>query len=317
MSPKTCSVRPSFGVSFKVSIIGCGSVGATAAYAILIDGTPTEIVLYNRDKTKAEGLLLDFEHSLSFLDYTKLTATDDFNDCAGSDLIVVTAGARQEEGESRLDLIEKNRKIFQDMIPKIAKAAPDSILLIVTNPVDVLTHDSLKLSGFPEHRVFGTGTILDTARFQFHISKHLCISPKSIQAYILGEHGTSSFPVLSSADVAGKPILDFEGINKAIIEKCYIETINAADRIIHDLGYTCYSIATVIREIMEHIFQNSRLVTPLSVKLNDYYGHSDVTLSVPCILDSTGIADIITIPLDEKEQEKLAYSVKTLKEFQS
>ena len=162
---------------------------------------------------------------------------------------------------------------------------------------------------------FGTGTMLDTARFRFHLSQRLCLNPKSIEAYILGEHGESAFPVLSSANVAGKPLLEFEGMTPKIIQECYEETKNAARRIIHDLGFTCYSIGVVIREIMTHIFQHSRIVVPLSVCLNNYYGHSKVALSVPCVLDSGGIADVIQIPLNKLEQKQLAKSVDALKKY--
>ncbi|MEK7545175.1 MAG: L-lactate dehydrogenase [Patescibacteria group bacterium] len=293
-----CTLQSSFQTQFKVSVVGCGNVGATAAYAMLLDGTPTELVLIDALKDKAEGLLLDFEHSLSFLNNTK-----------------VTAGARQKEGETRLDLIQKNRTIFQDIIPKLAKVAPNSILLIVSNPVDVLTLEALKLSGFPPSRVFGSGTMLDTARFQFHISEKLCLSPQSIQAFVLGEHGDTSFPVWSSANIAGKSLFEFDSFTKDVADKCYQDTKNAAYRIIHDLGFTCYSIATVIREIMTHIFQHSRIVLPLSVVLKDYYGHSDVALSVPCVLDSTGVSDVIQVPLNEIEQKQLAKSVEVLKSY--
>lgn len=304
-----CTVKSSFQSKFKVAVVGCGNVGATAAYAMLLDGTPTDLALVDADKDRAEGLLLDFEHSLAFLPYCKVTAGDDYSLCAGAHLVVITAGARQKEGETRLQLIDKNRKIFKQIIPAIAKAAPQSILLIVTNPVDVLTYEALQLSGFPESRVFGTGTMLDSARFQFHIGEKLCLSPKSIDAYVLGEHGDSSFPVFSSANVAGKPLLDFPDFSAEVGKKCYEETKNAAYRIIHDLGFTCYSIGVVVREIMINIFQHSRLVVPLSVKLNDYYGHSDVALSVPCVLDSNGVADVIKVPLNKLEQEQLAKSV--------
>lgn len=313
--PKVCSMKPTFQSEFKVSVIGCGNVGATAAYAMLLDGTPSEIALIDNNKDKVHGLLLDFEHSLPFVNYTKITASDDFAACAGSHLVVVTAGARQEEGETRLQLIDKNRKIFQQIIPAIAKAAPDSILLIISNPVDVLVYEALKLSGFPEGRVFGSGTLLDTSRLRFHISENLCLSPKSIEAYVLGEHGDTSFPVFSSANVAGKSLFEFEGFTPAVANQCYENTKNAAYRIIHDLGFTCYSIGTVIREIMVNIFQHSKIVVPLSVKLNDYYGHSGVALSVPCVLDSGGVSDVIQVPLDQKEQEMLALSVKTLKSY--
>lgn len=315
MSPRKCAIKSTFLTQFKVSVIGCGNVGATAAYAMLIDGTPTELVLIDRTKSKAEGLLLDFEHSLSFFEYTKITAGDDYALCQDAQLIVITAGARQQEGETRLDLIEKNRAIYRALIPALAKVAPNAILLIISNPVDILTLEAQELSGFPLSRVFGSGTTLDTARFRFHISERLCLNPHSVNAFILGEHGDSSFPVWSSANIAGKSLFDFEGFDKKQAEACYQETKNAAYRIIHDLGYTCYSIASVIKEIMDHIFHHSRVVLPLSVRLKDYYGHSDVALSVPCVLDSSGIAETLTVPLDKTEQKALANSVKTLKSY--
>lgn len=310
---QSCKIQSSFKNMFKVAVVGCGSVGATAAYAMLIDGTPSELVLVDKNKDKAEGLLLDFEHSLSFLQFTKVTASDDFSACKDANLVVITAGARQQEGETRLQLIDKNRQIFKEMIPAIAKVAPKSILLIVTNPVDVLTYEALKLSGFPESRVFGSGTMLDTARFRFHIADKLCLNPKSIEAYILGEHGDSSFPVYGSANIAGKPLFDFPGFSKEVAEQCYQDTKSAAYRIIHDLGFTCYSIGIVIREIMVHIFQHSRIVLPLSVKLDGYYGHKGVALSVPCVLDSDGIADKIEVPLNKLEMEQLEKSVQAIK----
>jgi L-lactate dehydrogenase len=312
---KACTLQSNFQSQFKVSIIGCGNVGATAAYAMLLDGTPTELVLIDHSKERAEGLLLDFVHSLSFLPYTKVTAGNDYEACRESQLIFITAGARQQEGETRLQLIDRNRKIFQDIIPKIAKIAPQSILVIVTNPVDILTYEAIQLSGFPKNRVFGTGTMLDTARLQFHIGEQLCLNPHSIQAFVLGEHGDTSFPAFSSANIAGKSLFDFEGFTPAVATYCYEETKNAAYRIIHDIGYTCYSIGTVMREIMKHIYQNSKVVLPLSVLVDDYYGQSNVALSVPCVLDSSGIADIIKVPLNTKEKAQFAKSAQTLKKY--
>jgi L-lactate dehydrogenase len=315
--PRACKITSTFQSKFKISVVGCGNVGAAAAYAILLDGIATELALVDRNKEKAEGLLLDYEHSLSFLPYVKITASDDYSACKDSNLIVITAGARQLEGETRLQLIEKNRTIFKDMIPAIAKAAPESILLIVSNPVDILTYEALKLSGFPQNRVFGSGTMLDTARFKFHLGERLCLNPKSIQAYVLGEHGDTSFPVLSSANVAGKPLFDFEGFDKQTAMQSYEDTRQAAYRIIHDMGYTCYSIGVVIREIAKNIFEHAKIVVPLSVKLNNYYGHNDVCLSVPCVLDSDGASEIITVPLNEEEQSLMAKSVSTLKQYLS
>ena len=311
---KQCNL-PNFQTEFKVSIIGAGSVGATAAYAMLLDGRLSELVLLDHDKKKAEGIVLDMEHSMAFLDYTKVTGTDNYSAVKNSNLVVITAGARQLEGETRLDLIAKNRAIFKEIIPKIVKAAPNAILLVVSNPVDVLTYEAYKISGLPWGRVFGSGTLLDTARLRFHISERLCLSPKSIEAYILGEHGDTSFPVWSSANVAGKSLAKFEGFGKNAAKECYDETKNAAYRIIHDVGFTCYSIGTVIKEIMNHIFQHSKIVLPLSVPLENYYGISGVALSVPCVLDSNGVTDVIKIPLNALELKQLKKSATTLKGY--
>ena len=299
--------------AFKVSIVGCGSVGATTAYAYLLSGTVTDLVLLDVDKNKTEGLILDLEHALPFTPNITIKASSDFKDCAGSNIVVVTAGKRQQEGESRLNLVKANKKIFADIIPKIASAAPHAIILVVTNPVDVLTYETIKLSRFPWQRVFGSGTVLDSARLQFHISKKIKLHPSSIDAYVFGEHGDTSFPVYSSANVLGKSLYDFENFSREAAEKCFKETKNAAYRIIHDQGYTCYSIATAIREITEAIFEDQHKVFPLSVLLNGYYGHKNVCLSVPCVLGRNGIEKIIEVPLSKSEQNSLAKSVKTLK----
>lgn len=299
-------------MKFKASIIGCGSVGATTAYSYLLSGTVTDMVLMDSNLARANGLLLDLEHSLTFTPHLKVSATDDPAQCSDSDLIVVTAGARQKEGGTRLDLIEKNRQIFARLIPALAKAAPDAIFLIVTNPVDILTHEALKLSRLSPNKVFGSGTVLDSSRLQFHISQKLNIHPSSIDAYILGEHGDSSFPVYSSANIAGKPLLDFAGFDQKLAGECYQDTKNAAYRIINDQGYTCYSIATAIREITEAIFEDQHKVFPLSVMLDDYYGHSNVCLSVPVVLGQKGIESVLEIPLNNEEQAQLRYSVDTI-----
>jgi len=310
---KACKIKSKFTHQFKVGIVGCGNVGAATAHAILMEGSPTELVLMDRTKSKAEGLLLDFDHSMSFFDYTKVTATDDAEEIKDADLIIVTAGARQKEGETRLDLVEKNKAIFADLIPELVDASPDAIFLIVSNPVDILTYEAWKLSGLPKNRVFGTGTMLDSARLQFHISERLCLSPKSIDAYVLGEHGDTSFPVWSTANVAGKPLLEMEGFDEAVAGKAYEDTREAAYRIINDLGYTCYSISTVVVNIMQHLLQHSRVVLPLSTVLEGEYGHEGLAISVPCVLDSDGVSGIIEIPLNEGEKAQLAHSVDTLK----
>ncbi|MBI4994836.1 L-lactate dehydrogenase [Candidatus Peregrinibacteria bacterium] len=301
--------------TFKISVIGCGNVGATAAYALLLRGVATHLNLIDVQKEKAEGIILDLEHSLSFTSYAKLSASNDFGSCEGSNLIVITAGKKQEQGQTRLDLINANKKIFQSIIPQIIRAEPNAIILVVTNPVDVMTYETLKISGLNPSKVLGSGTILDSARFQFHIGEKIGIHPRSIDAYILGEHGDSSFPVWSFANVLGKPLKDFEEFNDETARQCYEDTKNAAYRIIHDVGYTCYSIATAIAEIAENIKEDTHQVFPLSILLQDYYGHNDVCLSVPCALGKNGIERVLKIPLSEEEQSALAKSVKILKSF--
>ncbi len=299
--------------TFKVSIVGCGNVGAAAAYAMLLDGTPTDLALIDLRRETARGLMTDLEHILSFAPYTKLEASDRMDACAGSNVVFVTAGQRQKEGQTRLQLIEANRKIFQDIIPKIAVAAPHAILVIVTNPVDILTYEAARLSKFPQGRVFGTGTMLDTARFQFYIGQKLRVSPKSVEAYILGEHGDTSFPVYSAAEIAGKHVTKFKGFSQKDLEKCYRSTRDAAYHIIHDLGYTCYSIGVVMREIMRHVFGDSKIVVPLSTVLRGEYGLRDVALSVPCVLGARGIERIIEIPLSAGEKRSLRRSAALLR----
>jgi L-lactate dehydrogenase len=175
--------------------------------------------------------------------------------------------------------------------------------------------EAARLSKFPWGRVFGSGTTLDTARLRFHLSEQLCLSPKSVEAFILGEHGDSSFPVWSSANVAGMPLMKAPGFSKSMANEAYKETRNAAYRIIHDMGYTCYSIATVIRELMVHIFQHSKVVLPLSVPLRGEYGLKDVALSVPCILDSTGVSGVVEVPLSLLEKRQLKKSAAVLKGY--
>lgn len=256
---------------------------------------------------------MDLEHARSFTPNVEITYGDDFAACAGSDIIVITAGRPQKDGETRLDLIKGNREIFSSMIPKVAKAAPDAIFLIVSNPVDIMTYEAIKLSGLPPSRVFGSGTLLDSARLQFHISEKLHIHPSSVDAYILGEHGDTSFPVYSSANILGKPLMEFEGFDAAMGQTCYDDTKNAAYRIIHDQGYTCYSIATAVREITEAIFADQKKVFPLSVLLEDYYGESDVCLSVPVVLGRNGVEKVLTVPLSVEEQAMLKKSAEVLR----
>ncbi|PWU23305.1 L-lactate dehydrogenase [Candidatus Cerribacteria bacterium 'Amazon FNV 2010 28 9'] len=299
----------------KVSIIGLGNVGATAAYALLLEGVVDELVLYSRTKEKAIGEKLDLEHGLNFLQPAKITATDSFDDVANSDVIVITAGVAQKPGETRLDLVKKNTEIIEALIPPLTKAAPEAIYVIVSNPVDLLTYKANILASLPKGRVFGSGTMLDTARFRYHLSEMLSINPRSIHAYILGEHGDSSFPVLSSASVGGQPLTTFPSYSQDQALQAFESARTAAYNIIQAKGATYYAIGVVIVKLVRTILQNSHSVLPISIPVEDYYGQYNVSLSVPCIVGRNGVEQILKAQLNEKEQEQFAKSATLLKSF--
>jgi len=301
--------------TFKVGIVGLGKVGSTVAYAMMLDGTPSEIVLLARDKAKAEGEKLDMEHALPFLDYVKLTATDDYADLAGSQLIIITAGVAQKPGETRLDLCRNNATILEEILPKIVYAEPNALVLIIANPVDVLTHMAHRIVPKAAGRIFGSGTTLDTARFRYHLGEQLQVNPKSIHAYVLGEHGDSSFPVYQYATVGGTRLLDFPGVTQEIVQHCYDLARKAAYNIIESKGATYYAIGVVATKLMEAICSDAKTIFPLSVPLDNYRGHSGVALSVPCILGRNGIERVLDIDLSPEEEEHLAKSVQALKQY--
>ena len=200
----------------KVAIIGAGFVGSTAAYALLMDGATTEVALIDVNKEKAEGEAMDLQHGMQFVPHTKVTFGDSYKLCRNAEIVIISAGAHQKPGETRLDLVNKNSAILKEMIPKIVKNNKDCILLIVSNPLDVMTYMALKYSKFPKNRVFGSGTILDTARFRYHLGEYFDISPDSVHAYIMGEHGDSSFPVWSASSIGGVKISEMKKYNKLL-----------------------------------------------------------------------------------------------------
>lgn len=301
--------------TYKVSIIGAGRVGVTAAYAMLLDGLTTDIVLVSRDINKVQGEVLDFEHSLPFLQLTNIVATDSYKEIAGSQLVVVTSGVAQQPGQSRLDLVQSNVAIIKEVIPQIIEHAPDAVILIVANPVDILTYVAHQIAHRKEGQIFGTGTMLDTARFRFHLSQFLHVSPRSIHTYILGEHGESSFPVLSSATIGGEPIEMFPEYSREKALQAFQQTKDAAAKIIQAKGATYYAIATVIVKVMHSVFKDAKTVLPASVPIYDYYGISDVALSIPCIVGAGGVEKKLSVTLDEAEQKSLYESAQKLKEF--
>ena len=298
----------------KVAIIGAGFVGSTAAYALLNDGAASEIALIDVNKEKAEGEAMDMQHGLLFKPNVKITFGNDYSLCKDADIVIVTAGAHQKPGETRIDLVNRNSAIFKEMIPQITKHNKDCILLIVSNPLDVLAYLALKYSKFPKHRVIGSGTILDTARFRYILGRYFEVSPNSVHAYIMGEHGDSSFPVWSAANIAGVPLKNFKKYNKKSMDKIYAETKNAAYEVIAKKGATYYAIGLGITKIVKSILSNQNEVLALSSYLTNYHGISDVCLSVPTIVNRDGIKEQIVMPLNLLEKKQLGKSASLIRD---
>ncbi|NWL90121.1 MULTISPECIES: L-lactate dehydrogenase [unclassified Paenibacillus] len=294
--------------SSKVVIIGTGAVGATTAYTLLLRERVSELVLIDANKERALGEALDMNHGLPFTGGMKIWAGD-YSDCAGADIIVIAAGASQQPGETRIDLLKRNARIFDSIIQNIVKYNTHGIILVATNPVDILSYVSLKKSGFPSNRVIGSGTLLDSARFRYLIGEAKEINPRSIHAHIIGEHGDSELPLWSLANVAGIDVEFTDEERESIFES----TKNAAYEIINAKGATFYAIALALDRIIVSILKNEASVLNVSTLLNDYNGVSDVYLGVPCIVDSTGVREVLDLELNDEELEKFQASANKLK----
>lgn len=297
----------------KVAIIGAGFVGSTAAYALLIDGAASEIALIDVNKEKAEGEAMDLQHGLQFKPNVRISFGSSYALCKDAEIVVICAGAHQKQGETRLDLVKRNSAILKEAVSNIVKHNKRCIILVVANPLDVLTYLTIKYSKFPKNKVFGSGTILDTARFRYLLSEHFEVSPDSVHAYILGEHGDSSFPVWSTANIAGVNLRNFKKYNKKAMEKIFQKTKNAAYEVIAKKGSTYYAIGLGIVRIVRAIFSDKNTVIALSTYLKDYHGVSDVCLSVPCIVNREGIKEQILMPLNAMEKKQLKKSADVIK----
>ena len=301
----------------KAAVIGCGFVGASTAFSLVQKGLFSELVLIDANKEKAEGEAMDLSHGRPFVHSMKIYAGDydDISDCA---LIIITAGANQKPGETRLDLVHKNVAIFKSIIPEITKRNFEGNLLIVANPVDILTYAALKISGYPKERVFGSGTVLDSARFRYLLSEHLDVDSRSVHAFIIGEHGDSELAVWSSANVAGIDIHDFCELrghyeHDAAMERIYKEVRDSAYEIIERKGATYYGVAMAVGRIAESIIRDENSVLPVSSLMEGEYGLEDLCISVPTLVSQKGAEQVLEIPLDEKEHKKLRQSAAELK----
>lgn len=302
----------------KISIIGAGFVGSSTAFALMSSGLATEIVIVDINKEKAEGEAMDLAHGASFVKPVEIKSGD-YKDTANSDIVIITAGAAQKPGETRLDLISKNYKIMGSIVPEIVKYNPNAILLVVSNPVDILTYIVYKLSGFPKERVIGSGTVLDTSRFKYMLSEHFNVDTRNIHTYIIGEHGDSEIATWSLTNIAGMSAHDYcksycnkcDGIEHLHIDE---DVKNAAYEIIKRKGATYYAVALAVKRIVEAILRDEHSILTVSSLLNGQYGINDIYLGVPSIVGSSGVKNIIEVPLISSELDALKSSADKLKE---
>ena len=301
----------------KAAIIGCGFVGSASAYTLMQSSLFSEMVLIDADKDRAEGEALDISHGLPFAKPMSIYAGD-YDDIVDASIIIITAGAAQKPGETRLDLVKKNVNIFKSIIPEITKRNCGGILIIVSNPVDILTHVALKLSGLPENRVIGSGTVLDTARLKYLLGEHLDVDSRSVHAFIIGEHGDSEIAAWSSANVSGIDIDDFCEMrghrqHDEDMHEIAEQVKNSAYEIINKKKATYYGIGMAIKRICEAIVRDEKSILPVSSTMHGIYGIEDIVLSMPAIVGKNGVETLVPIELNEEEQKKLKASAKTLK----
>ena len=301
----------------KVALIGCGFVGSASAFALMQSGLFSEMVLIDANTAKAEGEALDIAHGLSYAKPMQIYAGT-YEDIADAAIIVISAGANQKPGETRLDLVKKNIAIFRSIMGELNRVKVEGILLIVANPVDILTAAAVKLSGLPENRVFGSGTVLDTARFKYLLGEHLGVDSRNVHAFILGEHGDSEIAVWSSANISGIPVHDFCELKGHYDHETAMKEIadnvkNAAYEIIEKKQATYYGIAMSVRRICEAVIRDEKSILPISRMLHGEYGIDGVALSLPAIVGAGGVEIPVPAELNEEELSALKKSGETLK----
>jgi L-lactate dehydrogenase len=306
----------------KLSVVGAGAVGSTLAYAALARGTARTVALLDVNRSKVDAEVLDLRHGGMFVPQARVIGSDDVEVCRDSDVVVVTAGAKQRPGQTRLDLAEATIELTRKILPGLVEVAPDAIFLFVTNPVDVVTYAAQKFSGLPPERVFGSGTVLDSSRLRQAISEHCGVATGNVHAYIAGEHGDSEIALWSSARIAGMPLLQWKalpgraeldaGARDAIAE----DVVRSAYRVIEGKGATNYAIGLAATRIVEAVLNDEHRVMPVSTRIDDFYGISDVCLSLPTMVDSRGATTTIHIPMSDDEIAGLRASAQHVQDVQ-
>lgn len=300
----------------KVVLVGDGAVGSSYAFAMAQQGIAEEFAIVDIIKERTEGDAMDLEDATAFTAPKNIYSAD-YDTCKDADLVVITAGAPQKPGETRLQLVDKNLKIIKSVVEPIVKSGFDGIFLVAANPVDILTYAVQKLSGFPKNKVVGSGTSLDSARLRVALGKKLHVDPRDVIANIMGEHGDSEFAAYSSATVGGKPLLDIakdEGISEEELLKIEDDVRNKAYEIINRKGATFYGVATALMRISKAILRDENSVLPIGAPMNGEYGLNDLYIGTPAVVNASGVAKVIEVPLNDREKKAMADSAKQLEE---
>lgn len=301
----------------KVILVGDGAVGSSFAYAMALQGVAEEFGIVDVVKERTEGDALDLADATA-LSYPKKIYSAEYSDCKDADLVVITAGAPQKPGETRLDLVNKNLKILSSIVKPVVESGFNGIFLVAANPVDILTYATWKFSGFPKNRVIGSGTSLDTSRLRVALGELMGVhDPRSVHAYIMGEHGDSEFAAYSAATVGGLPILDWakaNGVTKEQLAKVEDDVRNKAYVIISKKGATFYGVATALARISKAILRDEDAVLPVSAYMDGQYGLNDIYIGTPAVVNGNGLDRILEVPLSAEEEKKMTDSAKTLKQ---
>lgn len=302
---------------FKVAIVGAGSVGATMAYATLVRGVARHVVLYDINTAKVRAEVLDLAHGRQFFPEAQIEGSDDIEVCRGADVVVITAGAKQKPGQTRMDLAASTVGLMQKIVPAVTEVAPDAVYILVTNPVDVVTYVTLKISGLPRERVFGSGTVLDSSRLRDLVGEKVGVAVGNVHAYMAGEHGDTEVPLWSCATIGGVPLLDWESRTGTFGEKERDEiadrVVNAAYEVISGKGATNYAVALAGTRIIESVHRDERAVLPVSTLMNNWHGIGDVCMSVPTIVSAEGASRRLVIPISDEERTKLVASADSIR----
>ncbi|MFP7695813.1 L-lactate dehydrogenase [Trueperella sp. LYQ143] len=298
----------------KISILGAGAVGATLAYACLTRGSARDIALYDINRAKVEAEALDIAQGQTFAHVSNVLGSDDPEVCRGSDIVIVTAGAKQKPGQSRLELAGATIGIMEKMLPSILEVAPNAIYLMVSNPVDVVTYASMKITGLPRERMFGSGTVLDTSRYRLLIAQELGVAPRSIHGYIVGEHGDSEIALWSSTNIGCVPVKEWGGITQQRCEEIAHDVMASAYRIIEGKGATNYAIGLSGARIVEAILRDERTILPVSSYIDGIAGINDVCLSMPTVVGRSGVGRLVVPAMTQNELDGLHASAQSVRQ---